>query len=285
MCLRVHPLTTILTLRGYIMPTPTVINKYRFSDVINRRYWDKYFFDSMNVNPVNALIGGGAAAGASAEADVMITNTNAFEYYNIVGNANIGPKLDGSFGLNLAADAVSTHGVEYDTGITPQNPFTFLINNDPFAPPVNPGNGPNPPPRGFFVKAQFNIATVGGVNPILVGFRQLAARSQTLNYANFATIGLVGTAGHFQTVTNLNSAGNITTDTTQIAVNATTFEVAVFVDAFGNVTYEINGQPPVVSVPYQFANGIIVMPFIRVIQSSTTTATASCNYFECGYQS
>lgn len=267
------------------MPTPTVINKYRFSDVINRRYWDKYFFDSMAVNPVNALIGGGAAAGASAEADVMITPTNAFEYYNIVGNANLGPKLDGSFGLNLAADAVSTHGVEYDTGITPQNPFTFLINNDPFAPPVNPGNGPNPPPRGFFVKAQFKIATVGGVNPILVGFRQLAARSQTLNYANFSTVGLVGTAGHFQTVSNLNSAGNITTDTTQIAVNATVFEVAVFVDAFGNVTYEINGQPPVVSVPYQFANGITVMPFIRIIQSSTTTATASCNYFECGFQS
>ena len=275
-----------LTLRGYIMPTPTVIDKYRFSDVINRRYWDnKYFFDAMNVNPANVLLGGGAAAGASAEVDVMMTNTNAFEYYNIVGNANIGPQLDASFGLNLAADAVSTHGVEYDTGITPQNPFTFLINTNPFAPPINPGNGPNPPPRGFFVKAQFQVATVGGVNPLIVGFRQLAARSQTLNYANFAAIGIDGTAGHIQTITNLASAGNVTTDTTELAVNATVFEVCVFVDAFGNVTYEVNGQPATVSVPYQFLNGITVMPFIRVIQSTTTTATASCNYFECGYQS
>jgi hypothetical protein len=95
------------------MPTPTVIDKYRFSDVINRRYWDnKYFFDPMNVNPVNALVGGGAPAGASAEVDVMITPTNAFEYYNIVGNTNLGPKLDSGFGLNLAANAVSTNGVE-----------------------------------------------------------------------------------------------------------------------------------------------------------------------------
>ena len=73
------------------MPTPTVINKYRFSDVINRRYWDKYFFDSMSVNPANVLLGGGAAAGGSAEVDVMITSKNAFEYFNIVGNTNIGP--------------------------------------------------------------------------------------------------------------------------------------------------------------------------------------------------
>jgi hypothetical protein len=135
------------------------------------------------------------------------------------------------------------------------------------------------------VKAQFQVATVGGVSPFIVGFRQLAARSQTLNYANFAAIGLSGTAGHIQTLTNLASAGVVTTDTTEVAVNATTFEIAVYVDAFGNVTYEVNGQPATVSVPYQFLNGITVMPFIRCVQNATTSATASCNYWECGYQS
>jgi len=266
------------------MPTPTVINKYRFSDVINRRYWDtSYFFDSMSVNPSNTLVGGGAAAGASAEVDVMITNKNSFEYFNIVGNANIGPKLDGSFGLNLAADAVSTHGVEYDTGITPQNNFTFLINTTAPTLPLYAGETLSTP--GFFVKAQFKVATIGGVNPLLIGFRKLAARSATLNYSDFATIGIVGTAGHVETVTNIASAGNITTDTTQLASSAVVFELAVFVDSLGNVTYQLNGSTPIVTVPYQFANGLTVMPFIRVIQSVTTTATASCNYFECGYQS
>jgi hypothetical protein len=228
----------------------------------------------MNVNPANVLVGGGAAAGASAEVDVMIDNKNAFEYFNIVGNTNIGPKLDGSFGLNLAADATATHGVEYDTGITPQNPFTFTIDNTGATTPA------------FFLKGIFKIATVAGATgcTLAMGFRKLAARNATMsNYTDFATIGTL--AGEYKTVTNLAAAGTITTDTTVATVNAAIFEIAVFVDAFGNVTYQLNGATPPVVVPYQFANGLVVMPFLRVTQAASTTATASCNYFECGFQS
>jgi hypothetical protein len=256
------------------MPTPTVINKYRFSDVINRRYWDKYFFSAMNVNPVISKVGGGAAAGASGEVDTMNDSRSSFEYLNIVGNTNIGPKLDGAFGLNLAADATSTHGVEYDTGITPQNPYTFTIDTTGATQPA------------FFLRAQFSVATIGGVNPLLIGFRKLAARNATLSsYTDFVSIGVVGTAGEIETQTNIASAGVITTDTTQAVTSATEFQLVIYVDAYGNVTYELNGVAPTVTVPYQFANGTVVMPFLRVVQSTTTTATASCNYFECGLQS
>lgn len=254
------------------MPTPTVINKYRYSDVINRRQWDnKYFFDQMNVNPACTKVGGGAAAGGSAEVDVMIDNKNAFEYFTIVGNTNLGPKLDGSFGLNLAADATSTHAVEYDTGITPQNPFTFTIDNTGATTPA------------FFIKGQFKIATAIGVT-LMMGFRKQAARNATFsNYTDFACIGTI--AGEFETETNLANAGVVTTDTTQAAVDATSFQITVLVDAFGNVTYQINGVTPLVTVPYQFANGTIVQPVLRITQNATTSATASCNYFECGFQS
>ena len=257
------------------MPTPTVINKWRYSDAINRRYWDnKYFFDGMQSNPANVLLGGGAAAGAASETDVMISPTNNFEYFNIVGNANIGPKLDGTFGLNLAADAVSTHGVEYNKGTSVLNPFGFTIDTTGATQPA------------FFVKAQFKVATVAGASQCIVGFRKVEANNATFtSYTDLACIGIVGTAGKFQTVTNLASAGDVTTDTTQVATNATMFQVTVLVDALGNVTYQINGQPPTVVAAYQFANGLNVMPFIRVTQSVTTTATASCNYWECGYQS
>lgn len=253
------------------MPTPTVINKYRYSDVINRRYWDnKYFFDGMAVNPANVKVGGGAAAGAGAEVDVMITPKNAFEYFNIVGNTNLGPSLDGSFGLNLAPDATSTHGVEYDTGITPQNPFTFLIGTD----------------NAFFLKGTFKVSSANGVNPLILGFRKLAARNATLSsYTDFAAIGIVGNAREIQTQTNLGSAGVITTDTTQAVADATAFTIAVLVDSLGNVTYQLNGNPPTTTVAYQFTNGLTVMPFLRIVQNATTTATASCNYFECGFQS
>ena len=216
------------------MPTPTVINKYRYSDVINRQQWDnKYFFDPMNVNPTCTNIAGGAAAGGSAEVDAMVTNNNAFEYFTIVGNAKIQPKLDGAFGLDLSATATSTHGVEYDSGITPQNPFTFTIDTS------------GQTTAAFFVKAQFKVATINGVNPLIIGFRKLAARNATYTaYTDYAVIGQIGGAGHFQTDTNIGNAGHILTDTTQTGASATLFQLAVLVDSFGNVTYQINGETP-----------------------------------------
>jgi len=251
------------------MPTPTVINKYRFSDVINRRMWDNsYFFEPFNVNPVISAIGGGAAAGAGAERDIMRTQWNNIEYFNIVGNTNLGPSLDGSFGLNLAPDTTSTHGVEYNFGVTPQNPYQYLIGSTP----------------GFFTKATFDVATVAGASVIL-GLRKVQANQASLaSYTDFAAIGIVGSAGHLQTETQIGSGGVVTTDTTQLAVNATPFTVALLVDNQGNVSYQINSQPPVVFAAYQFQNNISVTPFIRIIQG-TGTATASSNYFEGGLQS
>jgi hypothetical protein len=253
------------------MPTPTVINKYRYSDVINRRYWDKYFFSNMSVNPTISKVGGGAAAGAGAETDVMNDAKSIFEYFNIVGNTNLGPILDGTFGLNLAPDATSTHGVEYNTGVTPLNNFTFLIDTTGNTTPA------------FFLTGQFKVATVAGCT-IELGFRKVQANAAALaTYTDFAAIGSI--ANKFESQTQLATGGVITTDSTQVALDATMFQLKVLVDSFGNVTYQINGQPPVVSVAYQFANGITVMPFLRIIQNVTTTATASCNYFECGFQS
>ena len=254
------------------MPTPTVINKYRYSDVINRRYWDKYFFSNMSENPVISAAGGGAAAGADTELDVFLDGKSRFEQFVIVGNANLGPKIDStSFGLNLAADATDTNGVEINTGDTILNNFTFLIDTS--------GKTTN----AFFLTGQFKIATIAGCT-LEMGFRILQANDDTLaNYTDFAAIGNV--AGLFETQTQLATGGVITTNTTQVPVNATMFQIKVLVDAFGNVTYQINGKAPITTVPYQFANGITVMPFLRIIQNSTTTAYAACNYFECGFQS
>ena len=253
------------------MPTPAVINKYRYSDVINRRYWDKYFFSNCSINPVISKVGGGAAAGGSGETDVWLDGKSIFEYYNIVGNAKLGPTLDGSFGLDLSTTATSTHGVEYNTGVTPQNNFTFLIDN----------TGNTTP--GFFLTAQLKMATAAGAS-VFLGFRKLQANNATFaSYTDFATMCVI--AGEFETETQIATAGVITTDTTQAPIDATMFQIKVLVDAFGNVTYQINGKTPLVTVAYQFANGLTVMPFLRIVQNATTTATVSCNYLECGFQS
>lgn len=254
------------------MPTPTVINKYRYSDVINRRYWDKYFFSNMSENPVVTAVGGGAAAGAGAELDVFLDNKTRFEQFNIVGNTNLGPKIDSTvFGLNLAPDATSTHGVEINNGQTALNNFTFLIDTS--------GNTTN----AFFLTGQFKIATVAGCT-LELGFRKVQANNASLaSYTDFAALGNV--AGDLEIQTQIATAGVVTTDTTQNAANATMVQLKVLVDNQGNVTYQINGQAPVVTAAYQFANGITVMPFVRIIQNVTTTAYAACNYLECGFQS
>lgn len=254
------------------MPTPSVINKYRYSDVINRRYWDKYFFSNMSSNPVVTKVGGGAAAGGSAELDVFLDDKSRFEQFVIVGNTNLGPQIDTTaFGLNLAPDATNTHGVEVNTGDTALNNFSFLIDTS--------GQTQN----AFFLTGQFKIATVAGCT-LEIGFRKVAANNATLSsYTDFASIGSI--AGEIETQTQIGSGGVVTTDTTEAVANATMFEIKVLVDAFGNVTYQLNGVAPTTTVAYQFANGITVMPFLRIIQNSTTTAYAACNYFECGYQS
>jgi len=254
------------------MPTPSVINKYRYSDVINRRYWDKYFFSNMSNNPLVTAVGGGAAAGAGAELDVFADDKSRFEQFVIVGNTNLGPKIDSTaFGLNLAPDATNTHGVEINTGSTALNNFTFLIDTS--------GKTQN----AFFLKGQFKVATVAGCT-LEMGFRKVQANNATLSsYTDFAAIGSI--AGEIETQTQIATAGVITTDTTQAVANATMFEICVLVDAFGNVTYQLNGVAPTTTVAYQFANGLTVMPFLRIVQNSTTSAYAACNYFECGYQS
>ena len=75
--------------------------------------------------------------------------------------------------------------------------------------------------------------------------------------------------------TQIASAGVVTTDTTQLAVDATMFQVTVLVDAFGNVTYQINGSAPTVvaATQYQFANG----PDRYAIHPSDTRCNHNCN--------
>lgn len=127
------------------------------------------------------------------------------------------------------------------------------------------------------------MATVAGCT-IEIGFRKVAANNATLSaYTDFAAIGSI--ANKFESQTQIATGGVVTTDSTQVALDATMFQLTVNVDNKGNVTYLINGKAPTVTAAYQFQNNITVMPFLRIIQNATTTATASCNYFECGFQS
>jgi hypothetical protein len=253
------------------MPTPSVIKQYQYSDSINRRYWDQdYWFDNFQVNPITAKVGGGAATGTAGDLNALYTAFGQYEW-NVIGTQTIlAPKLD-SFGLNLVQDVTAGDGIELCMGQTNLSPAAFTIGE-----------------AAFFMQCQFKAATVAGCNPLIIGFRKAQAFNATLsNYTDFATIGIVGTAGHIQIQTQVNSGGVTTTDTTQIAVDATVFQVKIKVSSTGLVTYEYNyGTPTVIPVAeFQFDTGDVVIPFIRFTQAVATTTQASCNYLEEGFQS
>lgn len=252
------------------MPTPSVIKQYQYSDSINRRYWDQnYWFDNFKVNPATSKVGGGAATGTAGDNNVLYTSFGQYEW-NVIGTQTIlAPSLD-TFGLNLVQDNTAGDGIELCMGQTDLSPMAFTINED----------------AAFFLQAVFKVQDVSGCNPLLIGFRKTQAFNATLSsYTDFATIGIVGTAGHIQTQTQVNTGGVTTTDSTQVAVDGATIQFKVKVSSTGVVTYEYNYQTPTVVAAFQFDSADVVIPFIRFTEAADITTQASINYLECGFQS
>lgn len=252
------------------MPTPSVINQYRYSDSINRRYWDnKYFFETFDFQPVTAKVAGGAATGTAGDHNVLFTKFNAWEW-NVIGTQTIlAPSMD-AFGLNLVQDNTDGDGIELCMGQTALTPASYTIGSD----------------AAFFMECEFKVQDVSGINPLIIGFRKVQAFDATLsNYTDFVAIGIVGTAAKYQLETQLASGGVVTTDTTQTATDAAVFRLKISVSSAGVVTYQINDVAPTVVAAYTFANGLQVIPFIRSVEASDVTTQASIDYFAMGFQS
>ncbi len=252
------------------MPTPSVIKQYGYSDSINRRYWDqKYFFDNFAVNPVTSKVGGGAATGTAGDNNVLYTAFGQYEW-NVIGTQTIlAPSLD-TVGLNLVQDQTAGDGIELCMGQTALSNMAFTINED----------------AAFFMQAVIKVEDATGCNPLLIGFRKAQAFNATLsNYTDFVSIGIVGTAGKIQLQTQLNTGGVVTTDTTQVAVDASTIQLKIKVSSTGVVTYEYNYQAPVVVAAFQFDSADVVIPFIRFTEAADISTYASINYLEVGFQS
>lgn len=252
------------------MPTPTVIKQYNYSDAINRRYWDqKYWFDNFQVNPISAKVGGGAATGTAGDLNVLYTAFGQYEY-NIIGTqTTLAPVID-AFGLNLTMTGTAGQGIELSMGQTALSPMAFTINED----------------AAFFFQVDVKVQDVSGSNPLIIGFRKVQAFNATLsNYTDFVSIGIVGTAGHIQLQTQLNTGGVTTTDTTQIAVDGAVMQLKIKISSTGVVTYEYNYAEPTVVAAFTFDANDIVIPFLRFTEAADVTTEAAINYLECGFQS
>lgn len=251
------------------MPTPTVINQYQYSAAINRRYWDSnYWFDNLQVQPVTSKVGGGAATGTAGDNNVLFTQFGAYEWYVIGTQTILAPSLD-TFGLNLVQDNTAGDGIELCMGVQAISPCAFTVGQP-----------------AFFFTAQFKVQDVTGCNPLIIGWRKTQAFDATLsNYTDFAVIGISGTAGKIQTLTQVNSGGVTTTDTTQVAVDGAVMQLKVMVSASGAVTYQYNWATPTVVAAFTFDAGDVLIPFVRFTEAADITTQASTNYLEVGFQS
>jgi hypothetical protein len=257
------------------MPTPTVIKQWQYSDAIQRSLWDsKYFFDNFAVDPVfSGVTSPGAPTGTAGNANALFSGNTQYRWYVIGTQTILAPALDTSgFGLNLVQDNTAADGLELTVGNPLYSPMAFTIGTD----------------AAFFIQAVFKMEDASGTNPLIIGFRKAAAFDATLaNYTDFVSIGVVGVANPntIQIQTQLNTAGVVTTNTTQTIADATVLHLKVMVSSAGVVTYQVNYAAPTVTAAFTFDSGDVVVPFIRFTEAADVTTYASCNYLECGFQS
>ena len=227
-----------------------------------------------------------ASAKTGGVAAVTINTTNLwafpqwgayFEAYNTVALQAIVPALSATAfkGLNLdSATGANSAAIEITEGISLSAKNLFTIGST----------------FPFYVQATFSAATLADVTDVIVGFRAASAYQATVfgasGYTDYAFIGILGggTPGEFQIQTQVGSAGNVVTDTTQHATAATSFTVRVNVSGAGVVTYLINGVAPTVTAAYTFTSSLNVVPCIYYQAASGGHAEVDLIAYQCGLQ-
>lgn len=246
------------------------INQWQYSQSINRRIWDnQYMFENFNQNPNVSAVGGGASSGTTGATNVIQFPFTGLEY-NIKGTQTITAPViasvaQGVSGLNTEMDQTDNDGVELCAGIINSNPNAFKIN----------ASAP------FFFRARVLIATVANTDDCAFGFRLAEAYQANIDdYNDMAVLNVI--SGNINIETILNGAATVTTDTTNNFADAETHDLKVMVSATGQVTYQIDGQPPIVTAAYTFRDAIFVVPFHFFLHSASAAVGIRILEWECG---
>jgi len=209
--------------------------------------------------------------------NVISTPLSVLYVTNIEAQALFCPS-NAATGLDIAGDQVDTNGWEIGMSEPGQADarFIFTVGSEPV---------------GFFIEAKFTVADVSGSNEILIGFHEMAtveaARGSYTDYSLFGAIG-----ADLNLATNLASAGETLTDTTDDVSDTVAFVLRMEVDTDGKVTYKMANTAalvasgivvPTVGLDFTFADGTVLVPCVRQIQDAGLTGTLVMNYLECGY--
>jgi len=207
-----------------------------------------------------------APTGATGDENVMMLPEGILEWH-VLGTQTILAPEPVATGLNVSMDAVDNDGAEFCPGILAGNRCAFTVGDDP----------------AFYARMKFSIADVGDTDDCAFGFRKVEAYQADIDdYDEMAALNVI--SGDIKIETILNNATTVTTDTTDNWADGETHELAVYVDADGVVTYEIDGAPPSTTAEFTFDDGEVVVPFFYFLHAAASTAGIIFQEFECGLQ-
>lgn len=253
------------------MPTPTVINKYRYNDAISRNFWDQnYQYENWKQVPVTSDKAGGATSGTAV--NVLYTKNLSLEYEPKGTQTILAPVVvsvsEGVSALNIAMDQTDDDGVELCPGILNSNALSFKVGYD----------------AAFFIKVSFSIGDVSGTDDCAIGFRKAEAYQANIDdYADMAVLNVI--SGNIFMETIVGGAATVSTDTTDNWADGETHELEVKVSSEGVVTYSIDNSDPTVSANYTFTDSLYVVPFMFFLNSTDLVDTLNILEWECGFQS
>ncbi len=211
----------------------------------------RHMYDSFNVEPISAKVGGGAATGTAGDTNVLYSGSNEFTYH-IKGTQTITAPSLGTAGLNISMDQTDNDGVELVTG--------GLKSFGRYVTTVGTSDAVE-----FRVK--FSIADVSGTDDCAIGFRKMEAFQAAIdNYDEMACLNVI--SGDINIETILNNAATTTTDTTDNWADDATHELKVRVYKSGRVKYFIDGVAPTVTAQFTFDAGEVIIPFFYFLHSS-----------------
>jgi len=199
-------------------------------------------------------LGVGAAVGVAGSRNLLRFPGTQFEYH-IKGTQDILSPVLTAVGLDIGMDQTAADGIELTHGITARSPVAFTVGTD----------------AAFYVSATLKVADSSGANPLVIGFRKAEAYQATVAaYADYAAIGLIGTAdpNTIFITTEAAGGGNTNTDTTMTWADAAIKQLKVKVSSAGVVTYEVNNAAPTVTAAFSFTAADVVVPFMFFLNAA-----------------
>lgn len=246
-------------------------NGFRDANTSVARVGSRYIREQFMYEPLAVgRLGVGAAVGSTGARNLLKFPNTTFEYH-IKGTQTILAPVLTAVGLDIGMDQTAADGIELTHGITARCPVAFVVGTDP----------------AFFVRAVIKVEDASGANPLVIGFRKVEAYQATVAaYADYAAIGIIGTAdpNTIFTTTEAAGGGNTNTDTTNTWADAAIKELKVKVSAAGVVTYEINNAAPTVVAAFSFTAADVVEPFGFFLHAADVAGLVEFIDWEVGFQ-